>query len=721
MVSLFYAMASATMLDLSGFDTENVTSMYRMFARTGSLTSLDLTSFFTSNTTSMNSMFSYDDDSNGDPTSLTGLDLSSFDFSNVTNFRAMFHEARLLNTLLMPSTVNTSNGVYFSYMFEEVESLNYVDLSQFNTSNAQDMEHMFYSAFNLEFDASHFSTSNVTDMSWMFNNADAILNLDLSGYDVSNVTDVHRMFYEADKVSYVNLMGWNISNITDSTDVFLSTPALGTTPNKNVACDQGGSEGTGTIFGENCISVPTQPTVSIGAPSVTVINSAGTASFTLTYDVVPSSLDATDITVAGDSADCGVLIIDASTLTPDVEVSGCSSDGSISISLAGGTSNISGRIDDGAGPSGAVTIDNTAPTVSIGTPSVTEASAATPVTFELTYEETPSGLVAADITVNGDNAGCSVGISDAATLTPDVTVSNCSAVGSITITLAGGRSSDAAGNADVGVGPSSSVSVNPDDDGDGLANPDDPFPNDASIAEPMITVWQTTTDNETITLPLKSGAIYNFTVDWGDFSSSTVTSWDDLDKTHTYATAGTYTVTISGRLDHWYFANTGDKDKLLEVADLGATGMKSLWNAFYGCSNLHSISGGDISNVTSMPSAFRETISLTNLDLSSWDTSKVTNFHSAFRRTGLQSIDFSLFSTSSALNMELVFTNSDSLTSLDLSNFDTSKVTNMSYLFADMDSLQSVNLSSFNTSNVTEFKQTFDFYDSANDSPSSLT
>ena len=509
-------------------------------------------------------------------------------------------------------------------------------------------------------------------------------------------------------------MGWNISNVTDSTDAFLNTPALGTTPNKNVACDQGGSEGTGTIFGENCISVPTQPTVSIGAPSVTVINSAGTASFTLTYDVVPSSLDATDITVAGDSADCSVLIIDAATLTPDVEVSGCSSDGSISISLAGGTSNISGRIDDGAGPSGAVTIDNTAPTVSIGTPSVTEASASTPVIFELTYEETPSDLVPADITVNGDNAGCSVGISDAATLTPDVTVSKCSAVGSITITLAVGRSSHAAGNADVGAGPSSSVSVNPDGDGDGLANPDDPFPNDPSIAEPMITVWQTTTDNETITLPLGNSYLHDFTVDWGDSSSSEVTSWDDPDRTHTYATAGTYTVTISGKLEKFSFAGVGDKDKLLEVIDFGATGVKSMWESFEGASNLHSFAGGKTPQLHLAAEAFESTPSLTALDFSTWDTSNVTNFARFLKNAdGLVNIDVSPLDTSAALTMTEMFSDMDKIESLDLSSFNTSNVTSMKLMFdfddggLELTALTSLDISSFDFSNVQDMSWMF--------------
>ena len=80
--------------------------------------------------------------------------------------------------------------------------------------------------------------------------------------------------------------------------------------------------------------------------------------------------------------------------------------------------------------------------------------------FELTYEELPSGLINSDITINGDSADCSAVVSDNATLTPDVTVSGCSvAAGTITISVAGGRSIDSAGNLDLGAGPSDPVTI----------------------------------------------------------------------------------------------------------------------------------------------------------------------------------------------------------------------------------------------------------------------
>jgi hypothetical protein len=65
----------------------------------------------------------------------------------------------------------------------------------------------------------------------------------------------------------------------------------------------------------------------------------------------------------------------------------------------------------------------------------------------------------------------------------------------------------------------------------------------------FITTWKTnnagTSGANQITIPLFNGATYNFTVDWGDNSESTITAWNDSDLTHTYSSPGTYTVTIS--------------------------------------------------------------------------------------------------------------------------------------------------------------------------------
>ena len=101
MSQMFSDCSSLTSLNLSGFNTSNVTDMRYMFFRCSSLTSLDLSSFNTSNVTSMQDMFN-------DCSSLTSLDLSSFNTSNVTNMFSMFDGCKVLTSITFGSNWDMS-------------------------------------------------------------------------------------------------------------------------------------------------------------------------------------------------------------------------------------------------------------------------------------------------------------------------------------------------------------------------------------------------------------------------------------------------------------------------------------------------------------------------------------------------------------------------------------------------------------------------------------
>jgi len=231
----------------------------------------------------------------------------------------------------------------------------------------------------------------------------------------------------------------------------------------------------------------------------------------------------------------------------------------------------------------------------------------------------------------------------------------------------------------------------------------------ASIAKPFVSKWKTTSANEQIKLPLRSGYTYNFTVDWGDGSPvSTVTASNDSDRNHTYASAGTYTVKIDGVAETWYFSNTGSKDKIISVDDLGDTGLITLENAFYGCSNLTSFSGGETKNVTSMNSMFKYATKLSSIDLSSFNTEKVTSMEQMFRNsTELVTADLSSFNTAKVTTMVQMFYNASKLTTANLTSFNTLEVLQMDQMFDGAEKLDNLDLSSFVTTKVTNMSKMF--------------
>lgn len=80
---MFFGCEGLTILDLSNFDTKNVTDMNHMFYGCENLSTLDLSNFNTKNVTDMRCMFF-------ECENLATLDLSSFDTKNVTYMTDMF-------------------------------------------------------------------------------------------------------------------------------------------------------------------------------------------------------------------------------------------------------------------------------------------------------------------------------------------------------------------------------------------------------------------------------------------------------------------------------------------------------------------------------------------------------------------------------------------------------------------------------------------------------
>ena len=161
MSHMFDNMSYLTTLDLSNFDTSQVTDMSYMFSDMSNLTTLDLSNFDTSKVTDMSKMFS-------NMFNLTTIDLFNFDTSKVTDMSSMFSGMSSLITLNL-SNFDTSSVTHMQQMFEDIPNLTTLNLSNFDTSNVISMYSMFSDMPNLTtLDLSNFATSNVENMDYMF-------------------------------------------------------------------------------------------------------------------------------------------------------------------------------------------------------------------------------------------------------------------------------------------------------------------------------------------------------------------------------------------------------------------------------------------------------------------------------------------------------------------------------------------------------------------------
>ncbi|QAA83006.1 BspA family leucine-rich repeat surface protein [Aequorivita sp. H23M31] len=222
----------------------------------------------------------------------------------------------------------------------------------------------------------------------------------------------------------------------------------------------------------------------------------------------------------------------------------------------------------------------------------------------------------------------------------------------------------------------------------------------------FVTTWRTTSANETITIPTYLGETYNYTVEWGDGSSDSNVGGNI---THTYANAGTYTVSICGTFPRIYFNNTAtSRMKLRSIEHWGTNVWSSMNGAFAGAENMvsnatdmpdlsmvtdmygmfayaRSFNGDanfgnwDVGNVTNMAGMFGGA-SVFNYPIGGWDVGSVTNMAQMFNGATLFNQDLGAWNVANVSNMERMFRTAMRFNQ-DIGSWNVGSVTDMSYMF----------------------------------------
>ena len=279
------------------------------------------------------------------------------------------------------------------------------------------------------------------------------------------------------------------------------------------------------------------------------------------------------------------------------------------------------------------------------------------------------------------------------------------------------------------------------------------------LAPPFITTWEVTESDLSLQIPTRGDYTnyadddpedivvtdYDFTIDWGDGTVETV-SGDDPDPSHTYATAGTYTVKISGTFP---WMNLGEKPnftyihsetakKLQTVEQWGDIQWESLEGMFTGAENMTynatdvpnlssvtslfetfrdarsfngDISGWDVSNITSMEGTFKQATSF-NQDIGGWDVRNVTTFFEMFYNDPYADLpemsfnaDISGWNTTNVTNMSEMFRNHTTFNQ-DIGRWDVSNVTTMRHMFREATQFNG-NINDWNLAKVTSLSGMF--------------
>lgn len=232
--------------------------------------------------------------------------------------------------------------------------------------------------------------------------------------------------------------------------------------------------------------------------------------------------------------------------------------------------------------------------------------------------------------------------------------------------------------------------------------------------------WRTFLANDSISLPLVSNGTYNFFVNWGDGTSSLITSYNQSDVTHYYVNPGDYTVVITGTIIGWSFnVKSSSVTKLLEIDAWGPLVLRETspsGRQFAFCSNLilndllDTLNLGDTLNVSEMFRGCQKITTISNIG--SWDVSKTTNMRAMFSGCLLFNDNINSWNVSGVTNMSFMFSSCE-VFNYPLNNWNVSKVTDMSGMFFAAFNFNQP-LSGWNVSSVTNMTQMFCGADSFN-------
>jgi surface protein len=231
----------------------------------------------------------------------------------------------------------------------------------------------------------------------------------------------------------------------------------------------------------------------------------------------------------------------------------------------------------------------------------------------------------------------------------------------------------------------------------------------------LVLVYDTSKETANLQVSVPLNGTVNCTIDWGDGSSESHTTTGF--KTHTYASAGIYTVQISGTmttLNYGTGANTtNNKLKLVACRSFGNIGLTSAITGFFACTNLVECPPTLPSGITVLQGLFSVCTSFNDSRMVQWNTANVTNMNSLFQSCSAFNQPIGNWNVAEVTSMNSMF-NGASAFSQPLAAWNLVKCTNTGTMFANMAYNQDI--SGWNMAAVTSMQQMF-FNNSAFNQP----
>ena len=601
--------------------------------------------------------------------SLEAVDVSDWNTSLVTNMSCTFAGCSSLTSLDVANW-NTDNVTDMSSLFDECTSLTSLDVANWNTTNVANMSRMFDHCSSLiSLDLTNWNTTNVANMQGMFADCSSLETLQIDTWNTENVTNMSDLFAGCKTLKTLDIAGWNTAKVTDMYRMFYQCSSLSKLDLSN--WKTGSATRMGYMFG-SCSSLGVLDIADWYVANVTDMG------YMFAYCSSLESLDVADWNTSSVNAMRGMFI-------------GCSS----LTSLNAANWQIEQVMDMGhmfANCSSLATLDisqwsfndnsNASTTMFVNCASVSQACRVYSTLEAKEFLLDKAGETQMNPEwfiwdVDGE-------VADVAYLVDGPTFNERI----ITLVHGGHKSNDDLISKIVFVTESRNTPTQPYMNVSVEYTSTPPIYASFNGADSLLTI---STAAKRIEIQDASYMFYLLkslrVIDFCNFNISEITT--DMS---------------------WMFGGCSSLITL-DVSNWNTEKVANLSGIFHDCSSLTSLDVADwnTKNVTEMYEIFYGCSSLTSVDVSAWDTSNVTNMSGMFGNcSSLVSLDLSSFDTSNVKYMDYMFSGCSSLSSLDLSSFDTSDITIMNGLFQGCSALSSLDLSGFDMANVTDLNYMFD-------------
>lgn len=722
---MFFKAYKLTSLDLSGFNTSNVTDMTYMLGSDSSSYPMGLTSiifgenFNTSNVQSFGRMFQRCN-------KITEIDVAGFDTSSATALNHMFNGCNALTTLDV-SNWNTSKNTSCRCMFQNCNVLTKLNVSNWDTSKVTDMYYMFTKCYALsDCDPSGFDTSSCTTMQCMFSECQSIPNFSVAGWDVSKVTNMGFMFYDCENLTALDFENWDVSNVIVFDHFLAHSINLANFDVSKWKINSGC-----THF--SCMFHST----AVNYLDVSGFNTSGAISMFSMFEAM-RNLEKIDGLQNFDTSNCHAFeeMFSGCYVLKELDLSSWDTrKADIDTKARSDSNNYTSQCTKNMFAScrslEKITLGANFTFAGDGTASATyHGSLPTPSNAYITnadgnwHAETGEVYVAANIPSLSANVYYAYPVSvlmkgsDFKATIPNTATSviftETAPSASVTLTNVG-----AGGNSSVVAWlDGTTYYVYCQSRGKYLANTDCSYMFSGKTALTSIDTGNLDTSSTTnMEYMFGHTAAMNLTsITFGsNFNTSNVTNMfamfrycnvlPSIDVTN-FDTSSCTTIgrmfdqcrklTTVGDLTNW------DTSKVVD--------MSIMFQYNRALTNIGSVANWNTSNVTDMRYMFSWCMSLPYVDVSNWDTSKVRDMEGLFQDCQIMtSIDVSNWDTSACEDMQYMFNHCFALKSVDVSNFNTENVTSMFAMFNQCLELEEIDASNFKTGKVTNFRMLFQY------------